>query len=466
MTRLQSACALAAAVLATTATYGDLFYTQPANVHSSLVGYSPAGNNNPGKVSDTQLATWLGDALNPGGVPKIKDANFLFQQCFSGGMIDDIIPKMGANIPFTGASAASWWQTALATAKPFNANQPLYATWSQALVPQLKNFPNQTMVQSELKALQGDRLGPNGYWKETPNYGSKNGGDTLTLRDAPVDAAGGTHYAVFFAGSVGVYGSANDAKRLGQSVRNVFSDLVDALNNAWAGKNYQIKVLYGDGTAATLGFDTASNNLNNKFNSGALHTSAGAATPAVLQQTIANLGNNANDSFFFFGFDHGDISRSFRPAPVKVNKGANRFDTFALDEGDPADPNNNPNGLLLALEQENDNGPDDDPPTLEFLYDGIDVPTFTGTLDVLLNGHPLGALDPTKTDLTFVVNNDFLLLQNTVEVVNNSNQDFNLNDAIFDLGPVPPLAEDFVPEPTGLAAVMAIGFVLRRRRSS
>jgi hypothetical protein len=94
----------------------QVFYTEPANYNSYLVGYG-ANPFSPGQgeISSTQFSNWINTALDPGGVPDVKDADFFFQECYRGGMMTNLIPALGT-VPWVGASASSWWQVALVTA--------------------------------------------------------------------------------------------------------------------------------------------------------------------------------------------------------------------------------------------------------------------------------------------------------------------------------------------------------------
>ena len=88
---------------------------QPANQNSTLIPFNfaaaaaPAGGN---IILDSTFATWVQGALttNVGGVQTsmVGDATFAFQQCFSGGFLDDLNNTLGNTVNWIGGAAAVW----------------------------------------------------------------------------------------------------------------------------------------------------------------------------------------------------------------------------------------------------------------------------------------------------------------------------------------------------------------------
>jgi hypothetical protein len=477
---------------------GNLYYPGNANSVSYLVGYgATAANRANTEISSAQFANWVGNAFDPGGLPNINDADFYFQQCFGGGMFSPLINAMG-RIPWAGGSASSWNQVALASPSPAPGFvQPQYATWSANLLPQMNSNPNQSVKQDAKIAQQTDFFGPNSiYYREDPNYLSYNGGNANTIADAGINGVGGVHNAVIFVGDTGIYGTAGDFTKLGQSMRNVSADLIKTLSSDWAGTNFNIYLLFGDGTNATLGFNTASSvganvglNMVNTINANnaIYHTTILPGTPASLQNTITQLGNlpnSFNNQFLFFGFDHGDrqivpqrlilagpnqpagsisITNSSNTDPPVIS-GATYDTTFSLGDPNITDPQDNPNGELIDATNEEDPA---DPPNLIINYSGLDT-NLTGEVDVLLNGIQIGTLDPSLTSVTLDVSPADIQDGDTLEIANNSNELVNINSEYFDAGALPiEDASAFVPEPAaGAIALFGLGYLARRRRSA
>jgi hypothetical protein len=462
---------------------GNFLYTQNPNAsvyyHSYLVGYQPRTNgviwDSPFSVNNTPVtnvfSTWINNALDPNGVAQIHDADFFFQECFGGGMISGLPSALG-NIPWVAGSAATYAQTALATVQPAPGVQPQYASWSAPLVQQMFGNPGQTILADDKYALQNDFWGPNqGRYRETPQYASYNGGNALTLTDAPVNQAGGTHYGVIFVG---------DTSTLNQSMINVSADMVTTLNNAWKGQPYKIYVLYGDGGATANVTTFSGKNLSQSINALQATLPANesvqlrAGTPAQLLQTLNGLGNTANDQFLFFGFDHGGKWRQTVPvrrantalagAAAPAVTSPTWTDSFSLEDLNAGDDNPNPNGELIDTANEEDTAY---PVSLTVLYQGLTAAA-TGTVDVLVNGTKLGSLDPTATATTLTIPTNVLQDSNSVEIDDNSGQNVNILEDLFDSGALPP-EDDTVeaPEPASVGVMMlGAAMLLRRRRKA
>ncbi len=430
--------------------------------HSYLVGFQPATN---GVMFDTTFANLIANKLDPGGVPQVKDADFLFQECFGGGMISGLPNALG-NIPWAAGSASTYWQTALATPAPAPGIQPQYASWSLPLVNSLFTTPNATIINDAKTAAANDFFGPNGIYRETPQYASYNAGNLNTLAD-PGAAA---HNAVIFVG---------DTSSLNQSMINVTVDMLTTLTTAWANQPYSISVLYGSGTNATTNITTfagknlatglANFNANNKNPNESITLAAG--TPAALTNTINNLNTTIDDQFLFFGFDHGGkvLTRTPQKAakPGALTAGASATtstavwtDTFTVDSENGADPEPNPNGELV------DDGENEDPtapPTLNITYSGLDTNAI-GNVEVLLNNIDLGHLDPTSTSTTFSLSLADLLDTNNLEIDDNSGEGITILSDTFDSGALPP-EDDTVeaPEPASLGLLSLSALMLTRR---
>jgi hypothetical protein len=460
-----TAIAAASDTFAGVADPGNFLYTPTTTnaytYHSYLVGFQPSTN---GIMLDSTFANLIANNLDPGGIAKIKDADFLFQECFGGGMISGLPNALG-NIPWAAGSASTYWQTALATPAPAFGVQPQYASWSFPLVPTLFNNPNGTLINAAKTAYNNDFFGPNGIYRETPQYASFNAGNANTL----ADPGAAKHYAVIFVG---------DTSSLNQSMINVTYDMLTTLTTAWANQPYSINVLFGSGTNATTNITTfagknlaaglANFNANNK--NPAESITLGAGTPAALTNTLNNLNTTANDQFLFFGFDHGGKTLLRTPqkkaggavagaVPAITTPTAVWTDTFTIDSENPADPEPNPIGELV------DDGENEDPtapPTLTITYSGLDTAA-TGNVEVLLNNIDLGHLDPTTTSTTFPLALADLQQNNNLEIDDNSGENVTILSDMFDSGALPP-EDDTVeaPEPASLALLSISAMLLMR----
>jgi hypothetical protein len=476
---------------------GNLYYPDLGgnNSQSALCCYGINQNNLAAtEVTASQFAGWVGNAFDPLGVPDIQNADFFFQECYGGGMFTPLINALGT-VQWAGGSASAWSQTSFATLPSLPQTntvppivQPQYATWSAGLIPQMFNNPNQSVRTDAKIAQQQDFWGPNSpYYREDPNYLSYNGGSANSVADPAINILGGTHYGVIFMGDMGIYNTQGDLNKLGQSMRNVTADLIKTLSADWAGQKFQIYLLFGDGTNATLGYNTASSiganvglnmvsTITNPANN--YNTTIMSATQANLQNVIQGIGaqaNSINNQFLFFGFDHG--ARQITPQPRIIAAGPNSppisngsnsvasgggqyTTTFSLEDPNAGDPTDNPNGEITDSETEEDPA---DPPTLTITYDGID-PSLTGEIDVLLNGDELGTLDPTNDTVTLDVTPSDLEDGDTIVIEDNSNEAVNIDSETFDSGALPP---EYVPEPAAASlALLSVGFLAKRRRAA
>src|SRR5262249_50098375 len=151
--------------------------------------------------------------LQPG---QIKDAKFLFQQCYGGGMLpalqgalDDTIQWIGGSA--SGANENSW---GFKDGKKGDPPAPPH-DWTKALAPELSQ-KDQKLGDTLKKASDNDGAGPKKDKLETPqNAGSKNGGD-IKMSD------GASHHAI-------IWTDAKDAQRHDADIKAV----KDALTAAW-----------------------------------------------------------------------------------------------------------------------------------------------------------------------------------------------------------------------------------------
>jgi hypothetical protein len=114
---------------------------QPVNKGSSLA--SQGGN-----IHDRELAGWLRKALVRDEKANVREATFLFNSCYGGGMLDDIDAAMGKTVRWTGGAASRHNQYAIGQNSPaenqtlkrpavFVDDRPM-SYWTRALVPTME----------------------------------------------------------------------------------------------------------------------------------------------------------------------------------------------------------------------------------------------------------------------------------------------------------------------------------------
>ena len=280
---------------------------KPANVHSTLT----AAPGTPA-ITDDEFATIMNNALvNSNGNSQVLDAKFLFEQCYGGGMLSSLQNTLKP-LKWVGGAASQWNETSVgfvtpaenaAFATPYNPiwvrNRPNDA-WTQALVPQVRQGGNQTVLQDIMNATNNDVVGPNARNPyaayEHPQWFSNNG-DNIKFPDPSAQS----YDIVLWAGSP-------DAVRHDNDLIDMYSALNQALGNTRKPINYQ--VLYANGAP-----DAAVQNAIRGAN-----VTYGAATQNGLQNAMSSFSfpNNPNEEFLFYSTDHGGTEQSlpFGTAPA------------------------------------------------------------------------------------------------------------------------------------------------------
>ncbi|MHB9072736.1 MAG: hypothetical protein ACYC6G_04345 [Desulfobaccales bacterium] len=394
---------------------------QPADKHSTLP------DKNLSYIRDDDFAKLMQDNLIKSGVSLVKDAQFLFQECYGGGMLDDLKAAFGTTLRWVGGSASRYDQTSggqISTVEKakepsvdsiYVANPP-QDYWTKALVPQLGVF--QTLLQSLNNARDNDKIGVKGVIGRFENGQSiaANGGENLLLNDAQVTS----HYAILWAGYADHLRHFTDIDTLRQ-----------ALQTAWQGTNYQINILYGDGLHETTKGQYDTTALPASWNQGRVATKEGtfANLKAAMAAVSQNLGSDAN--FFFFASNHGGGLTDVKTTTNTVTPGNHLAETFTLTQGEL---------LGMSLEQQTLGQGNPDTPILTIDYDNPDG----GLINALvsLNGHLLGSLDPEDTETQFVVPFDYLCDNDVIDIFNHGMSTLTLRDQFFYTGGI-----DSNPEP-------------------
>lgn len=263
--RLARAACLLLASLATTPASGEVAQ-QPQGKGSSM---SVQGG---GSIRDATLAQWIGTALLKDGKRNVREAAFLFNSCFGGGMLDDLGKAMGNQIPWVGGSASRHDQYAIGQNSPaenatlkrpeaFVDDRPM-GFWTRALVPLLE--PKDATVFGAVRdAAAADEVGraaqravdidkamkqakvavPFGTATIRPEdvqFQQGNGGDAMKVNCDNCNK----RYVVIWAGNTDRLRAFNDV-----------AGMIDVLRTNWGGDpaNVEIKVFYGNGRDKVTG---------------------------------------------------------------------------------------------------------------------------------------------------------------------------------------------------------------------
>ena len=277
--------------------------------------------------------------------------------------------------------------------------------WTAALAPELAK-PNQQLGTTLTNASNNDVFGPMGAMRETPQTAGSTDGNTIKMSD------GTSHHAIIWTG-------AKDADRHDNDV----TAITNALNTAWAGSP-------AGSTSITM-------------------VSTTAQLEAAMQFLSDNGDLNPDEEFLFYATDHGDQQTTIIPDNPTIGGGTMDHETLTLDP------------TVIAAIRNSDPAHTPPQPTLEIDYSGLTVfdPIF-------FDGHLLGQLDPSLTDMIFNLDIAWLLTVNDILIDNSLNpSSFIVSAKIFDTGSV---NNSVVPEPGSLALLgvaLASLFVLNRRRT-
>jgi len=301
MSRIQHINRLFLILIAVAATSAAAWSQTYDSQNSTVTGKHSTLPTSDGKsIRDDTFAGMLMPLLIHNGNSNAKDAKFLMAQCFGGGMFDELSSGIGNKLPWVGASGARYDESSWGTG---GANAGI-DHWSDTL---FKSYDGtKTVYQNGERARLNDPVGvakvggtPQKLADGTPviehpqtTYG--NGGENITMRDLSATS----HHAILWAGSPNGYRHYADV-----------SDAYNRLKTEWAGQNYTINVLFGDGAKNSKG-----ENLPAEWN-------AKAATQENLQQVIDGLQNlmNPNEQFLFFSSDHGGTETVIVDTPVVVD---------------------------------------------------------------------------------------------------------------------------------------------------
>lgn len=312
------AAVLALVALAATARLG---MAQPVN--DAALDCAP-GN---GVITDADFASIMAGALIKSGKANVADSVFLFQQCYGGGMIDNLSSAFGTVVPWVAGSASAPNQLAIGQLSPAEAvggnffptesTVPMTAAspgsfWTNALTPQISATSN--VLDSINTANTDDPVatGKNASYQlngttyniaETPQSSSGNGGNKSVF----TDPAASTFRAILWAGNP-------DSARHPNNITAMYN----ALSTAWSKVNSNIMILYG-----SFGAGTAPGGVTWKSN--------GAATRTNLVNAVGSLGITSSTEFLFYATDHGTPSKAVAGNKGAVGADGSDVENYSLD---------------------------------------------------------------------------------------------------------------------------------------
>lgn len=282
-------CAVLLMGLAIPAEAASQFYEpQPPGKLSTMFGldWEP--------ITDLEFASMAGSLLLNNGNSNARGATFLFEQCFSGGMFDDLDDVFGDELRWVGGSAAR--HDELSYGQGNSASYPM-DHWVRSLT-QVMGLVGLPMINLVNLARAGDAAGPYGSGSENPQTLFRNGGDTINHRQG--GASG--HNAILWAGNANAQRHVNDIKVMYELLKSAYMN---------SGDPWSIIVL---GDSDDLGFDAL------------------PATKANLQHAFEIMGSlqNANADFLFFASDHGGSDTLVLDKPLAIGPASSWLSSFEL----------------------------------------------------------------------------------------------------------------------------------------
>lgn len=428
----------------------------PANYDSTLV----AGDGS--EILGSTFASWAQTALINNGSSAVYNATFLFQQCYGGGMLNDLNADLGSKVSWVGSSASTATQPSWSANNP-NALEP----WTSAVASQIASNPNQSVLTDVTNAAKNDTNGVNGSKLETGqivyagaptqgvtfNYNLNEGG----ISGGPANGAS-NEVAVLWAG-------APDPRHL-QDINTMYN----TLTKLWAGQNYTIYVMYdtaGNTPPAGAAWTNGTTAIGGHTETVTTMSATSTALQNLLTNTLAPGGSSAmttSTQFLFYSSDHGGFDNRINNGLVTVPAYSDdtETDSYTLTANE-----------LASIKDS------DAVPTLTITYYGlaknatVSIQNVDGTftLGTLMAGGT--AMNPLTVTLN--INPIDLALANTF-IINNENDGsaFTIVSKSLYSGADDELYAGSVPEPSslvlaamgGLGTAVALGARRRRTRAA
>ena len=362
-------------------------------------------------ITDVEFAGMAQTLLLQNGSADTRGAMFLFEQCFSGGMFNDLESALGSEVRWVGGSAARYDEVSYGQG---NSNPFPLDYWVRGLEIALRE--NDTMINTVNLARLFDDKGPNGSGAEHPQSIYRNGGENINHRTIGASR----HNAILWAGHANAERHVHDIQIVYNSLRQAFVD---------TGEPYTIIVL-GD--------------------SGDLGIPANPATKANLQAAFAALESSMDDDadFLFFASDHGGTDTRWQVESIALASAAFIERTIELTDAELEGMRATPDGI----------------PGIVMRFDGLEHPGVRVFLDGIDLGDPYESRDRLGTSMLTIDRQHLGRLgrQAHLRIVNNSDFEVTLLDGLFRTGGI----DNIVPEPGTfvlLAAGLAIASWLRFR---
>jgi len=400
--------------------FGQEYYeAQPSNKHSTLIDI----NGKP--IRDDAFANAIKSIMFKPfpAVQNARNATFLFQQCYGGGFLDDLIGVFNRTpaIPWVGGSACKHNEVAYGQMTPkeacvgrtngftivFNPG----GFWTNALWPEL-NKCNQFVITDVNNARALDVVGVSSKYKwETGQSVYRNNGQSFTLKDP----SAGSHHAV-------LWGGYPNALRYYNNIARVRAALINCWG-ALGGSPNSIDILYTENSQTQNGL------YDDKPLPGDWNPTL--STTDNLWYVLGNLGNsslNSAETFFFYATDHGGLITSLIPHPGnEIQPGDTGTAPYEAQWGEVQ-------GMYLETINT---------PTVTCGYTG---PIEPGAVEVRFNGLPLGSLIPGAPETVLPVPEELIAYPNNeVQIYNGGDTPVEVTKLEFftgAIGPNPTLTPD------------------------
>lgn len=361
-------------------------------------------------ITDNEFAAMAGGLLVKSGSSNARSATFLFEQCFSGGMFDELATAFGNDVRWVGGSAArhdesSWGE---GDSDPYALDH-----WVKAL--QIAMQENDSMINTVNLARLLDQAGPSYSNDEHPQSIYRNGGETINHR-----ALGASfHNAILWAGHADGERHVHDIQLMYNTIRQAYIDI---------GEPYTITVL---GDSAELGL------------------TAEPATKANLQAAFnaLELFMNPDADFLFFASNHGGTDTYWQVEPFLVGAFTSIERRFTLSQAEI-------DGMLRT---------DEGIPEVVLSFEGLDHPGVRVFLDGIDVGDPYESQGRTGTSSLRIDRSLLSRLGSEIDIRIDNRTDFDVTliSGLFRTGGIDNV---FVPEP-GYATLAGCGALVLLTRA-
>jgi hypothetical protein len=384
----------------------------------------------PVPILDSDFAKQLKDTLTVSGKSNVKDAVFLFQQCYGQGFLLALKSDMdAAAVISVGGSAAAKDKCSSGPSEPSPPEPPELSGpgsfWTHAIVDTISDDLSADPTKSLFSELEGSKAADmslsdgqdspqvmlmgdetNEIFAGTPGLEGKEEGRKITLKDPEAKS----HHAILFSGF-----STKGDKRHYDNIRK----MLKLLQQAWQGAAVvDIQILFGNGTTQPDGQSPLD---FPEVPADKIYSATKENLDKALQKVKPQL--NINEQFLFYATAHGGSNIATEPSTVGER------DTL----------------LGLSIGQIEGAQQLGTAPTVTVQFQ----PQPTSIQPVLeVDGHPVGALDTSQNSASFAVNG--YLFHRKTEVT--TDPPFAIQEFIVNTGAV----DEFPPPSHGQPLSLAI----------